>query len=95
MSKRAASWIAWTLCALSLALTALSLLLLALILSYPNAYIFDHWFDSTLAAISFSPVGAVIASRSRPSNLVGWLFCAAGLVSPWSILLPSTPSTAY
>ncbi len=80
MSKRTASWIAWSMCALSLALTALSLLLLALNLSYPNAYIFDHWFDSTLAAISFSPVGAVIASRSLHSNLVGWLFCAAGLV---------------
>jgi len=67
-------------CALSLALTALSLLLLALIMTYPDAYIFDHWFDSTLAAISFSPVGAVIASRSLPSNLIGWLFCATGLV---------------
>jgi hypothetical protein len=80
VSKRTASWLAWSMCALSLALTAVSLLLLALIVSYPDAYIFDHWFDSTLAAISFSPVGAVIASRSLPSNLVGWLFCATGLV---------------
>ena len=80
MSKRTASWLAWSMCALSLALTALSLLLLALIMTYPDAYIFDHWFDSTLAAISFSPVGAVIASRSLPSNLIGWLFCATGLV---------------
>ncbi len=80
MSERTASLLAWSMCALSLALTALSLLLLALNVSYPDAYIFDHWFDSTLAAISFSPVGAVIASRSLHSNLVGWLFCATGLV---------------
>ena len=80
MSKRAATWLAWSMCALSLSLTALSLLLLVQYRSNPDAYIFDHWFDSTLAAISFSPVGAVIASRSLPSNLVGWLFCATGLV---------------
>ena len=80
MSKRTASWIAWSMCAFSLSLTALSLLLLVQYRSNPDAYIFDHWFDSTLAAISFSPVGAVIASRSLPSNLVGWLFCATGLV---------------
>ena len=66
-------------CALSLALTAPSLLLLALSLSYPGVPIFEHWVDSTLAAISFSTVGAVIASR-RTENLVGWLFCATGLV---------------
>ena len=79
MSKRTATWLAWSMCALSLVLTALSLLLLALSLSYPRVPIFEHWVDSTLAAISFSTVGAVIASR-RTENLVGWLFCATGLV---------------
>jgi hypothetical protein len=80
VSKRTASWLAWSMCALSLALTALSLLLLALILSYPSVPIFEHWVDSTLAAISFSTVGAVIASRRLPDNPIGWLFCATGLV---------------
>ena len=79
MSKRSASYLAWFTCALSLALTALSLLLLALISFYPSVHIFDHWLDSTLAAISFSTVGAVIASR-RTDNPMGWLFCATGLV---------------
>ncbi len=79
-SKRTTSLLAWAMCALSLALTALSLLLLVLNLSYPSVHIFDHWLDSTLAAISFSTVGAVVASRSLPDNLIGWLFCATGLV---------------
>jgi hypothetical protein len=76
MSTRAASWLAWSLCALSLALTSLSLLLLALSLSYPNTYIYDYWLENTIMAVSFSIIGAIIASR-LPANPVGWLFCAA------------------
>jgi hypothetical protein len=79
-SKRTASLLAWSMCALSLALTALSLLLLALIMPYPGVPIFAHWLDGTLLAINFSTVGAVIASRSLPNNPIGWLFCATGLV---------------
>ena len=78
MSTRAAARLAWLLCALSLALTALSLLLLALNLSHPSTYIYDLWFDSTAAAISFALVGALIAAR-RPANPVGWLMCLFGL----------------
>jgi hypothetical protein len=66
-------------CALSLALTALSLLLLALNLSPPGVHIFDFWLENTLAAAGFSTVGAVIVSR-RPNNIIGWLFNAAGLL---------------
>src|SRR5919199_5484466 len=79
MSRRTASWIAWSMCALSLALTALSLLLLNLNLSHLNAYIYDPWLDNTLTAISYAPVGALIASR-HPVNPVGWLLCLYGLV---------------
>jgi hypothetical protein len=79
MSARTATWLAWSLCALSLALTALSLLLLALNLSHPNTHIYDPWLDNTLTAISYAPVGALIASR-HPENLVGWLLCLYGLV---------------
>jgi hypothetical protein len=39
MSRHAVSWLAWSLCAFSLVLTAVSLLLLALNLSHPNTYI--------------------------------------------------------
>ena len=79
MSSRATTWLAWSLCALSLALTALSLLLLVLIFSHPNTHIYDPWLDNTLTAISYAPVGALIASR-HPANPVGWLLCLYGLV---------------
>ena len=80
MSKRTATWLAWSLCTLSLALTTLSLLLLALSVSHPDVHIFDHWLDSTLAAIAFSTVGAVVAPRAPSDNLIGWLFCVGGLL---------------
>jgi hypothetical protein len=79
MSSRAAAWLAWSLCALSLALTALSLLLLVLNFSHPNTHIYEPWLDNRLTAISYAPVGALIASR-HPANPVGWLLCLYGLV---------------
>jgi uncharacterized membrane protein YhdT len=78
-STRTASQLAWALCALSLALTALSLLLLILNLSYPNTNLYEPWLDNTLTAISYAPVGALIASR-HPENPVGWLLCLYGFV---------------
>jgi hypothetical protein len=80
MSRHIATWLAWSLWTLSVALTALSLLLLAMSISHPGAYIFDHWLDSTLAAIVFSTVGAVIAPRTPSRNPIGWLFCIVGLL---------------
>ena len=80
MSHRAASWLAWSLCALSLALSALSLLLLALNLTHPNTHIYDYWQENTILPLSFSIIGAIIAPR-LPTNPLGWLFCAAGFVS--------------
>ena len=73
-SYRATSWLAWSLWALSLTLTVLAILLLALILSHPHTHTFDDWLDSTLNAVFFSTVGAIVASR-RPENPVGWLLC--------------------
>ena len=77
---RTAAWLAWSMCALSVALTALSLLLLALSISHPDVHIFEHWLDSTLAAIAFSTVGSVIAPRTPSYNPIGWLFCVVGLL---------------
>jgi hypothetical protein len=79
VSKRTASLLAWSMCTLSLALAGLGLLLLALNITYPNAYIYDYWLESTLIAVGFSTVGAVISSRASPENPIGWLFCAIGL----------------
>src|SRR5215207_77896 len=80
MSFRAAARIAWSLCAFSLTLTALSLLLLALNFSHPNAHTYDFWLENTIVPVSFSIIGAFIASR-LPANPVGWLFCAAASIS--------------
>src|SRR5215210_8470440 len=79
MSARTASRLAWSLCAFSLALTALSLLLLGLNLSHPNTPVFGSWLDTTLSALSYAPVGALIASR-HPRNPVGWVLCLYGFV---------------
>jgi hypothetical protein len=79
MSTRAASWLACSLCALSLTLTALGLLFHILNLSEPSVPTFAHWVESTLMGVGASTVGAIIASR-RTHNPIGWLLCAAGLV---------------
>jgi hypothetical protein len=77
ITPRAASWFAWSLWALSVALTALSLLLLALNLRYPNVPIPNFWLGNALVVIDVS-VGAIVASR-RPENPVGWLLCLNGV----------------
>src|SRR5215218_291115 len=78
VSRHTSVRLAWALCALSLALTALSLLLFILNLSYPNTHLFEPWLDNTLNAVFYPAVGAIVASR-RPQNPVGWLLCLYGL----------------
>jgi hypothetical protein len=79
VSRHTSVWLAWALCVLSLALTALSLLLFILNLSYPNTHLYEPWLDNTLTAVFYPTVGAIVASR-RPENPVGWLLCLYGLV---------------
>ncbi len=80
MSHRTAAWLAWSMCALSLALTVVSLLLLAIHLSHPKTHIYEFWLENTVLPISFSIIGAILASR-LPANAVGWLFCAAASIA--------------
>ena len=80
MSHRTASWVALSMCALSLASTALAALLLVRNLSYPNPYVFDLWVQGIVIPITCSTVGVIIASR-RPDHPIGWLFCAVGLLA--------------
>jgi hypothetical protein len=76
MSYRASARLAWSVCVISLALTALSFLLLALNLSL-NAPIYFYWVEPTTIAVGYSVIGAIIASR-LPSHPIGWICCAVG-----------------
>jgi hypothetical protein len=80
MKSRVATRLAWFLCGLALVLTVLSVLLLALNYSHPRTKVYDFWPENTVIPISFSIIGAIIASR-LPANPLGWLLCAAASVS--------------
>jgi hypothetical protein len=80
MSTRVSTWLAWSVCALSLVLTALGLLFLALNRSYPGVPVFEFAFQSTVIVASCSSVGVFVASR-RPAHPIGWLFGAIGFLS--------------
>jgi len=65
---------------LSLALTTLGFLFLALSVSYPSVPIFDQWLENAVVGVGFSAVGDIITPRLPPKNPIGWLFCAIGVV---------------
>ena len=85
MRHRTATWLAWSLVTLSVALLAGGFSLARMTMSilpdlpndseaYPGRAVF------TLATVlTFSVVGAIIASR-QPRNAIGWIFCGIGLV---------------
>ena len=65
MSRRLASWLAWAVCALSLTLTALTFLLIALNVSLNvPAYVF--WPDLTSIAV-------VVRETMQPAHITLWL----------------------
>lgn len=80
MSTRAAAWLAWSMCVLSLVLTAISLVLLVLNRSHSGVDTFDYWIEDVVLAVFSSTVGAMISSRRR-ENLIGWIMCAIGLIA--------------
>ena len=80
MRTNIASRLAWSLCTLSLVLTALSVVLLALNYSQPEANVYGFWLENTILPVSFSIIGAIIASR-LPVNPLGWLLCAAACIA--------------
>ena len=79
ISRRAASWLAWAVCALSLALTALGFILMALILRLDTP-IYFFWLFLTVTAMGYSVIGAIIASR-LPNQPIGWICCAIGFIA--------------
>jgi hypothetical protein len=74
MSLRTAAWLAWSVWGIAVGLVALSVPLTVL-----NRFElgFD-WAFTTVVAVAFSSVGAIVASR-RPENALGWIFCVIGL----------------
>jgi hypothetical protein len=84
MNRRTRAWLGWSLWVLSLTLTALSLLLLILNLSHPDVPVYSFWAENVLFSIGYSTVGAVIVPRMPQENLIGWLFCAIGLL--WAVI---------
>jgi hypothetical protein len=84
MIHRTAALLAWSLWALSMTLTALSLLLLILNSSHPEVPVYTFWAENVLFSVGYSTVGAVIVPRLPSGNATGWLFCAIGLL--WAVI---------
>src|SRR5215211_2814822 len=84
MSRRAVTRLAWALWALSLALTALSLLLLVLNSPRPEVPVYTFWAENVLFSVGYSTVGTKIVPRMPSENPIGWLFCAIGLL--WAVI---------
>ncbi len=82
IKPRTATRLAWGLWALATALWISALILLILNGDTPQAGVLGSPSATGLfgaAFLAFPTVGAVVASR-RPENVLGWLFCAAGVV---------------
>ena len=73
--------VAWSMCAVSLALAALGLLLLALSWGRPGVPVFEQWVEEVVIAVGFSTVGAIVAPRFPSKNSIGWLVCSLGLLA--------------
>ena len=84
MSNRTASWLAWSIFAVCVALIALALLL-GFITRESFPFRPGERLDPILAvlmgvlSLAFPTLGALIASR-LPTNPIGWIFCGLGLL---------------
>ncbi|MDQ3863097.1 MAG: hypothetical protein M3317_06310, partial [Actinomycetota bacterium] len=81
MSSRAAGWLAWSVCVVSLLVLASSLLLIGLGWSTPLPPAWTPWRDqavSLLGIVGAPILGGIVASR-RPQNPYGWLWLGFGL----------------
>jgi hypothetical protein len=83
MSRRTAAWLAWSLCAVCVALIALALLLD--FLTDDMYFLLGERPSPSLAvltgvlSLAYPTVGALIASR-LPTNPIGWIFSGVGLL---------------
>jgi hypothetical protein len=95
MSARTASWLAWSVCAVSLLLLALALLIVFVGWSTPLPRLWTPWRDQAVSLVGVigAPIlGGLIASR-RPENPYGWLWLGFGLSV--TLIQVSEPYAAY
>lgn len=78
MSARAVAWLAWSTVGFAVAFAGLFVHFLILNSSDPRVDTYDYWLADVVIATVFPAVGTLIASR-YPANVLGWLFCVAGL----------------
>ena len=69
--------LAWALCAGTLLVAALGLVLLLLNRSGPEGLVFGQWLENAAVALAFPTLGALIAVN-RPRNPIGWILMKAG-----------------
>ncbi|MDP9382995.1 MAG: hypothetical protein M3Q29_23235 [Chloroflexota bacterium] len=77
--RRTATWLAWSMWALSVPPAALSGLLGFLNASARNQTEVGFGVLLAVLLLTFPTVGALVASR-RPENPIGWIFCVVGLL---------------
>jgi hypothetical protein len=77
---RATAWLAWSIWLFSalFAATALVIVVLGVSAGVSLHELASGTINSVAIAVSFSTVGAVVASR-RPKNPIGWIMCAGAL----------------
>src|SRR5215210_6279263 len=81
------AWLAWSLCGLSLTFVIVWALFRFLNSPTPTGInqiplLVEIW--GLLVFVLFTTIGALVASR-QPKNTIGWIFCAMGLFSTYSV----------
>jgi MFS family permease len=96
MRRRTAAWIAWSVCAASLSIMALGLLVVFFSWSTPRSPGWHPWtylVNDVLVAFGAPILGGLIASR-RPKNPYGWLWLGLGIGFALSTFAPVYASYA-